>query len=84
MIRLYEYEGAEYKDFSNDLFRRDEIINALDFEADRVTIEDKEYRLSNMMHLSVSGTAHNGIEITQFLGLKDKVKKGLLNLLNNC
>ena len=83
MIRLFKYEDcANFKDFPNDLFKREEIIETIDYTDDKVTIEGEGYRLSSLMHLSGSGSNANSLEVTQFQGLKNKIKRGFMNLFN--
>lgn len=82
MIRLYKYENcSEFKDFPNDLFKRNEVEN-IDFDFDKVTIQSEEYRLSSLLHLTGTGSKDNSMEVTQFQNLKTKIKVGFLNLFN--
>lgn len=83
MIRLFRYENcSEYVDFPNDLFRRTDLSISFSYEEDKVVIENKPYKLSNILHIQGSGSPNNSIESSLFIKLKTNIKLALQTLFN--
>jgi hypothetical protein len=83
MLRLYKYNNnGEYKDFSNDLFRRCDKTIEIDFENNLVAIDNEQYRLSGIAQLSGDNAQTYAIGLALLDKFKSDIKNCFKNLLN--
>ena len=80
MLRLFKKDNtSDYKDFPNDLFRRPDMVVAIDHESDKVQIDQEEYKLSSILHYSGSGGNSNCA--SSQIGIKIDLKQTLKDLI---
>lgn len=82
MLRLYEScSCTSFKDFPDDLFQRNDTSLEFDFLSDKVKIEEVYYNISNVLHISGSGTPSHSTDTNLYSEWKNKIKTGILSLL---
>lgn len=83
MLRLFKYDSCnEFSDFPNDLFRRTDYSLSFDYENDKLSINNKAYRISSILHLKGTGSKTNSIESSLFIKFKTNIKLALQNLFS--